>query len=118
MNEKVLIIFVSNEQFDYYVKEDAFIGGVQVHTNRYGTLKVQVEAQCDRGNNVFLEIDTQSKKVRKKFPGVFSIFIAPPTLEDLAKRLQKRNTEAHSELQHRWLMLIKNLLKLAIMMLY
>ena len=100
--EGIDYFFVSDEQFDHYIEKDAFIEWCQVHTHRYGTLKVQVDAQCDKGNNVFLEIDTQgAKKVRQKYPDTFSIFIAPPSLEDLAKRLQKRNTEGQSELQHR-----------------
>ncbi len=103
--------FLSNEEFDQKIRENAFVEWCYVHENRYGTLIEEVFNKPHQGP-LFLEIDIQgAEKIKDKYPEVTLIFVAPPTLDDLYERLKKRNTEedhiianrlviAESELEH------------------
>ena len=61
-----------------------------------------MERELDAGNDVLLEIDVQgAKQVRSRLPDAISIFVAPPSLEELERRLRNRQTESDDELRHR-----------------
>ncbi len=86
--------FLTNEQFDEYVAQDAFLEWAHVHANRYGTLKSEVERLSNLGKSSVLEIDVQGAlNVRKVYPDAVLIFIKPPSLEVLEERLKGRGTE-------------------------
>ncbi len=86
--------FLTNEQFDEYVAQDAFLEWAHVHANRYGTLKSEVERLSNLGKSSILEIDVQGAlNVRKAFPDAVLIFIKPPSMEVLEERLTGRGTE-------------------------
>jgi guanylate kinase len=86
--------FIDDVEFERKVSEDAFLEWCEVHGNRYGTLKNEVDTHVNEGQNVLLEIDTKgAQKVKKRRPEVIQIFIAPPSLETLRSRLIGRNTE-------------------------
>ena len=94
--------FVTDEKFDELVKEDAFYEWAHVHQNRYGTLKSVVAEELEKGRDLILEIDVQGcTQVIKNDPEITSIFICPPSRDNLAKRLIDRGTESEESLRVR-----------------
>ena len=94
--------FVSREEFLAMADADGYIEHAEYCGNLYGTPKQQVEDLLDQGYNVFLEIEVKGGlQVMKKFPGVLSIFILPPSLEELERRLRGRGTEEESVIRAR-----------------
>ena len=89
--------FVSKEEFQQLVSEDAFLEHAQVFDNFYGTSQRWVESELEAGRNVILEIDWQgAQQVRRKLPQAHSIFILPPSREALRQRLTQRGQD-HDE---------------------
>ncbi len=94
--------FVSREQFEQLIAEDQFIEYAQFNGNYYGTPRSFIEKCIDEGKTVFLEIEVQgAEKVREKFPESVSIFIIPPSLEELERRLRGRKTDAPEVIESR-----------------
>ena len=94
--------FISNEEYDKLLEEDAFLEHATVHGNRYGTLKSQVQKIMDSGKSVVLDIDPQgAREVVKKWPESVSVFILPPSYAELRKRLYTRNTDDPVEIERR-----------------
>ncbi|GAH71203.1 unnamed protein product [marine sediment metagenome] len=100
--EGVDYFFVSPEEFNDLIRNDAFIEWAKVHGNLYGTLKKQVKELREKRKNVILDIDEQGANQikKKKFPALF-IYILPPSLEELEKRLKERDTERIREMIRR-----------------
>ena len=94
--------FVSPEQFDDMVAAGELLEWAQVHgVHRYGTPRAWVEEQVADGRTVVLEIDMNGERqVRRSMPEAQSIFLAPPSWEELRNRLVGRGTEDESE-RHR-----------------
>ncbi len=95
--------FVSDEDFDRLVREDAFLEWAEVHGRRYGTLLEDVRHALEAGKDLVLEIDVQgAEQVRRhrEFPSV-SIFVMPPSLEELERRLRGRRSETEEQIQRR-----------------
>ena len=89
--------FLSNETFDQYIKDDAFIEWCNVHHHRYGTLKKEYEKACQNKKLLIIEIDVQgANKIIQNFSTAISIFIEPPSIDELKERLIERNTESES----------------------
>ncbi|HQT43664.1 MAG TPA: guanylate kinase [Halothiobacillus sp.] len=83
--------FVSVAQFEALVAADAFVEHARVFDNYYGTSKAAIDDVLAQGRDLILEIDWQgAAQVRRLFPDVLSIFILPPSLDDLAVRLATR----------------------------
>ncbi len=94
--------FVSREEFFERIKENKFLEYAEFVNNYYGTPLDKVEEQLSAGKEVVLEIEVQGAlQVRKKMKDAVFIFIAPPTIEDLLKRLQTRGTESPEVVRHR-----------------
>lgn len=94
--------FVSQETFQKMIDEGAFLEYATFVDNSYGTPKKSVEAQLEKGENVLLEIDLQGAlQVIKKCPDALSIFILPPSMEELEKRIRLRGTESEEVIQKR-----------------
>ena len=94
--------FLSNETFDQYIKDDAFIEWCNVHHHRYGTLKKEYEKACQNKKLLIIEIDVQgANKIIQNFSTAISIFIEPPSIDELKERLIERNTESESEIKAR-----------------
>lgn len=86
--------FVTHEKFEEMIEQDAFLEYAKFVENSYGTPKAKVDEQLDKGQNVLLEIEMQGAlQVIKKCPEAISIFILPPSLEELENRLRGRQTE-------------------------
>ena len=95
--------FVSAEEFDDMVEQDQMLEWAVVHgRNRYGTLRRTVEAAMAEGRSVLLEIDLQgARQVKKSMPEANFVFLAPPTWDEMVRRLVGRGTETSEEQQQR-----------------
>ncbi len=94
--------FVSNEEYDRLVAEDAFVEHASVHGNRYGTLRSEVYGRLNRGENVVLDIDVQGAlNVIASEKEKVSIFILPPSMQELRERLTGRGTETPEAIERR-----------------
>ena len=84
--------FVSIEFFKKKIKQKAFLEHAKVFGNFYGTLKENIDEKIKKGKSILLDIDWQgARQVRKKMANdTLSIFIVPPSLKELEKRLKKR----------------------------
>ena len=100
--EGIHYFYVTKEAFMKSVDNDEFIEWAEFSGNCYGTKKEFVENTLKNGQNVLLEIDTQGAlQIKEKMPEVILIFIAPPSLEELKKRLTGRGTETEEAIQKR-----------------
>jgi guanylate kinase len=87
--------FVSVPDFLDKIERGDFLEWAEVHGNYYGTSKRWIEAEIAAGRDVLLEIDWQgAQQVRKFFPAAIGVFILPPSMEELARRLSGRGTDA------------------------
>lgn len=87
--------FLTHEAFAAAVARDEFAEWAEVHGQRYGTLKSEVERVMDAGKHVMLDIDVQgARQVVQRFPDAVTIFVVPPTVEALVARLTGRKTES------------------------
>ena len=87
--------FVDLSEFDRLIEAGQFLEFAEVFTNKYGTSKEWVESQLAQGIDVILEIDWQGAEiVREKMPEARSIFILPPSREELLRRLTGRGTDS------------------------
>lgn len=94
--------FVGSSGFDQMIEDDQLLEWAVVHgVNRYGTPRGPVQAQLAQGVPVLLEIDLQgARQVRKKMPDARFVFLAPPSWDELVRRLVGRGTEDETE-RHR-----------------
>ena len=96
--------FLTPEEFKKRIKADEFLEYEEVYTDRfYGTLKSLVEKQCDAGQNVVFDVDVKGGCNIKKHYGskAISIFIMPPSIEELRRRLESRATDAPGVIDQR-----------------
>ena len=94
--------FVTKEEFERKIKEDNFIEYNVYNNNYYGTPKDKILEKINEGIDVFLEIDVNgARNIKKMFPDSLLIYIAPPSLEELRKRLENRGTETEDKIQNR-----------------
>ena len=96
--------FLTPEEFKKRIKADEFLEYEEVYTDRfYGTLKSQVEKQCYAGQNVVFDVDVKGGCNIKKHYGskAISIFIMPPSIEELRRRLESRATDAPGVIDQR-----------------
>ena len=95
--------FVDAEEFQELIDQDAFLEWADVFGKRYGTRRKWVDEQLHRGRLVILEIDVEgAKQVKAKMPDAFSIFILPPSEEELLRRLQSRKRESEELIAKRF----------------
>lgn len=93
--------FLSDDDFSEKLEEEAFLEYADVFSHKYGTLASEVERIRSAGKHAVLVIDTQgAMKVRMKTSAVL-IFIAPPSLEELEKRLEGRQTDTKEAIEER-----------------
>lgn len=94
--------FVTKKEFFEIKRKHGFLEWANVFGRYYGTPKKEVEAHLKRGRDVLLLIDVQgAKKVKKIRHDAVFIFLAPPSKEELKKRLAKRGTETRKEIAKR-----------------
>jgi guanylate kinase len=94
--------FVSRAQFDQMIEVGEFLEHAEVYGNLYGTSKRWIETQRAAGAHVLLEIDWQgARSVKKIFPDMVYIYILPPSIEELERRLVKRGKDSAEVIQRR-----------------
>ncbi|WP_308567432.1 guanylate kinase [uncultured Haemophilus sp.] len=101
--EGVHYYFVSKEEFESLIEQDLFLEYAQVFGgNYYGTSLPAIEENLAKGIDVFLDIDWQgAQQIRKKVPSVKSIFILPPSLAELERRLIGRGQDSEEVIAER-----------------
>jgi len=94
--------FLTLEAFAALRDEDGFLEWAEVHGNWYGTPRDSVRAALAAGRDVVLKIDVQgAETVKKKVPEALLIFLVPPSMQELFRRLRSRATESADELEVR-----------------
>lgn len=96
--------FISTTDFKREIDEDAFVEWEEVYKdNYYGTLKSEVERLLNEGKNVIFDIDVVGGlNIKKQYPeNSLAIFVQPPSIEELGKRLKSRQTESDEKIQMR-----------------
>jgi guanylate kinase len=94
--------FVSQNDFKGLIEQSAFLEHAQVFDNFYGTSQIWVEQELDAGRDVILEIDWQgANQIRQQMPDMVSVFILPPSREELLKRLTGRGTDSQEIIDRR-----------------
>ncbi len=94
--------FVTDEEFKKLIDRNAFYEWAHVFDKYYGTSKELVKEAVNQGKDVFLDIDWQgARQIRKLEPSVKSIFILPPSLEELRNRLVHRGQDSEEVIQKR-----------------
>ena len=96
--------FITPEEFRERIARDEFVEYEEVYADRfYGTLKSQVEKQLNAGQNVIFDVDVKGGINIKKFYGsdALSVFIQPPSIDELRKRLEGRATDSQEAIEAR-----------------
>lgn len=94
--------FVDVEEFRGMVERHEFLEWAEVHGNFYGTSKKWIADRLNADEDVLLEIDWQgAQQVRELFPQAIGVFILPPSMEELARRLTGRGTDAAAVVERR-----------------
>ena len=98
----VQYFFVTKEQFEQKIAEDGFLEYATFVGNYYGTPKDYVEKLLNDGKNVVLEIEVQGAlQVMAKCPEALTIFLVPPSMEELEKRIRGRRSEEEDIVRQR-----------------
>jgi guanylate kinase len=91
--------FLSDEDFDRRVADGEFAEHAAYAGNRYGTLLAELEKP---GGGIVLEIDVQgARQVRETLPGATQVFIAPPSTDELRRRLERRGSDSDEQIARR-----------------
>ncbi len=95
--------FVSGESFSTMrlAEPSGFLEWAEVHGNLYGTGRAEVERQLEAGLDVILDIDVQGAMQVQQNGAPVTVFIVPPSIEELESRLRKRGTESAEDLEVR-----------------
>jgi guanylate kinase len=94
--------FLSKQEFESMIENDEFIEWKQVHDNYYGSPKKETQEKVNQGKIVILKIDVQgAMDVMQKIPEAISIFLLPPSIEELERRIRGRKTDDEQVIQLR-----------------
>ena len=95
--------FLSNDEFEKWIKDDEFLEWAQFIDNKYGTPKKFIEKTLSEGFSPILEIEVQGAlNVMKNYTNDYiSIFVVPPSMDELKRRLKNRNTEDDEQIEKR-----------------
>jgi guanylate kinase len=94
--------FVSVSDFERRRTEGEFLEWARVHDNLYGTSRAWIESQMSAGQDIILEIDCQgAEQVKRLYPDAVGVFIAPPSIAELARRLRARAQDTEAVIQRR-----------------
>lgn len=95
--------FVSDSIFDGMIDDEQFIEWAHVHGNRYGTSHGEVRAAAAEGKDLIFDIDFQgARQIKEQYPGSVGVFVLPPSIEELRRRLWSRGTDAEDALKRRF----------------
>ena len=96
--------FISWDEFKKHIKAEEFVEWEEVYTdNFYGTLKAEVERICALGKHVIFDIDVAGGlRIKHKFPNeTLAVFVKPPSVDELKRRLKQRSTESEDKINMR-----------------
>jgi len=94
--------FVSQDEFKSLIDQNAFLEHAQVFDNFYGTSQIWVESELAAGRDVILEIDWQgAEQIRQQMPDTVTVFILPPSREELHSRLTGRGQDSEETIERR-----------------
>lgn len=97
--------FLSEDEFQQRVNDGEFLEFAEVHNHFYGTLRAPILESLEEGVDVLIDIDIKGADMIRRDPAVRAaladVFIMPPSLEELGRRLQKRGTETESQIEIR-----------------
>lgn len=94
--------FVDPDLFTKLVASGGFLEWAEIFGHRYGTPREPVARALERGRDVIVEIDVQgARQVRASTPDAYMVFIKPPSLAELERRLRTRGTESEEQVQRR-----------------
>lgn len=94
--------FISREAFQTRIERGEFLEYAEYVGNYYGTSMTVIREKLEKGVDVLLEIEVQgAAKVRERMPEAVSVFIVPPSFEELAQRLRGRGTDSEEKIQKR-----------------
>jgi len=94
--------FVGQDRFRQMIAEDEFLEWAEVHSNYYGTSKAEVMKRLANGQDVVLDIDVQgAERLSHQFPEAHTVFILPPSMEELRRRLLERGLDEVAEVGRR-----------------
>jgi len=95
--------FLTRDDFEKQVRQGRFAEYAEVHGNLYGTSRTTLDSFLDAGFSVLLDIDVQgAASLRKAYPGrTLTLFVEPPSLAELERRLRARGTDSEAVIQQR-----------------
>ena len=100
--EGISYFFVDHEKFQKTIDEGGLLEWAEIYNNRYGTPKAPVLKKLEQGRDVILEIEMKGAlQVKKSYPKSVLIFILPPSIPELKKRLIARGTETEEQIELR-----------------
>ena len=94
--------YVERDKFESMIAGDEFVEWAVVHGNLYGTLRAHLEAVQNSGLNIIMDVDVQGQQqVKSKIPEATTIFILPPSFDELKARLMSRGSESDHAIEGR-----------------
>jgi guanylate kinase len=96
--------FISRDEFMHRVDQGAFVEWAEVHGNLYGTTLMELErARAEEKVGIVFDVDYQgARQIKAKLPSAVGVFILPPSMEELARRLRGRATDDEATIQRRF----------------
>ena len=95
-------LFISEDEFDRLIEAGDLLEWAPFTDHRSGTPRAFVEEQLAAGRDVILELDVEgARQIRERVPAAVLIFVAPPTMEELERRLRGRGTETEERIRQR-----------------
>ena len=95
-------LFLEKKDFQKIIDKEGFLEWASFSNNFYGTPKISVKEKIKEGTHVLLEIELEgARQIRKTFPEALQIFLAPPDLSELEKRIRGRGTESEQAIRDR-----------------
>lgn len=95
--------FLTVDEFETKIAAGEFVEWEKFYDNYYGTLRSFIDSTLSSGNSVLLEIDVKgAQKIIENYPDCVSVFISPPSIEELKQRLLNRHTESETDLKKRF----------------
>ena len=94
--------FIDDAEFDRMVADDKFLEWAEVHGKRYGSGREATDMLVSAGKDVLFDIDVQGgRQIKQAVPEALLVFLLPPSIDELVRRLSKRKTESQREMQRR-----------------
>ncbi len=95
--------FVSEEIFDQMVEDELFIEWAHVHGNRYGTSHAEIRSAFSQGFDLIFDVDYQgANQIMAQYSNAIGVFVLPPSIDELKRRLSSRGTETPKSLERRF----------------